>query len=247
VDDSSGNRTKYSEQLSTASDMKAMSALRTPASPTSPQPGERAEMDTGAALIRIRASLEVLREELSDLSRRLERPILEVAAFLESIQDLESSIPSTEVGSRLVVALQSYDMFYQEMRLVDYFGSSLTTAIGESSAAAAPPPALLEDAEWIHFHLNSARTLIEGIASDVPHAVSQVLQANGASPYKFRNWAVNRSLTEISKLTLRLAETTDRVVELGHELATVLGVDPARRFTRLTPEGDFEDSSVTLF
>ena len=65
-------------------------------------------------LPQIRTSLELFRDSLLDLSRRLERPILEVGAFLEAIQELESGKPTAEAGSRLVVALQSYDLFHQK-------------------------------------------------------------------------------------------------------------------------------------
>ncbi len=209
--------------------------------------GKGLDSDTATALVRIQTNLALLRDGLLDLSRQIERPILEVATFLESIQDLDSARPATDGGSRLVVALQSYDMFHQEIQLAEHLIDLLTMAIGETEAPKLSPPTLLTNAESVRFHLDSARTLIEGAANDIPHAVSQILQASGASPRKFQNWAFNRSLAEIGTLTMRLGETTDSVEVLRQDLATTLGECADEHFLPPSPEADFENSSITLF
>ena len=228
-----------------------MSALRPLAGTAEIVPNQAmTDSSTRPALAQIRAGLEGLRNGLMDLSRQMERPILEVGAFLESIQDLESARPSSSQGSRLVVALQSYDMFHQEIQLAEHLISLLTVAIDESlepPTRGLPAPATLANAESACFHLDSARKLIENAASEIPPAISQVLQGAGASPRKFENWGINRSLTEIGALTTQLGTATDRVEVLRQDLAVSLGEDPDERYLPVATETDFEDSSVTLF
>lgn len=197
----------------------------------------------------IRTGLEGLRDGLLDLARRIERPILEVGAFLETIQDLESAKPATEGGTRLVVALQSYDMFHQEIQLAEQLIDLLTMAMGDSDShgQALPGAAMLANAESICFHLASARTLIENAASEIPPAISQVLHGAGVSPQKFQNWGINRSLAEIGVLTSQLGQTTAGVDELSRTLAVALGEDPGVRHGIAPPEADYENSTVTLF
>lgn len=197
----------------------------------------------------IRTSLEGLRDGLLDLARRIERPILEVGAFLESIQDLESAKPSTQGGTRLVVALQSYDMFHQEIQLAEQLIELLSMAMKDSAlnGPALPGAAMLANAESICFHLDSARTLIENAASEIPPAISQVLHGAGVSPQKFQNWAINRSLAEIGVLTSQLGNTTAEVDELTRTLAVALGEDPNEKHGVAPPEAVYENSSVMLF
>ena len=197
----------------------------------------------------IRASLEGLRDGLLELARRIERPILEVGAFLESIQALESAKPSTQGGTRLVVALQSYDMFHQEIQLAERLIELLSVAVEDSALnrPALPGAAMLANAESICFHLDSARSLIENAASEIPPAISQVLHGAGVSPQKFENWAINRSLAEIGTLTSQLGHTTAEVDELTRTLAVALGEDPDEKHGIAAPEADYENSSVMLF
>jgi hypothetical protein len=200
---------------------------------------------------RIRPNLEELKRRIGGTAARMERPILQVGAFLESIQDLELAKPSSTGGSRLVVALQSYDMFHQEIQLVENLIELLTMGLGEfpEQAPIMPADSLMANFESLCFHMDSARALIENSASEIPHAIAHVLRGAGAASENFQNWGFAKPLGEIVVLTSQLGATGNEIEGLRLALAFGLGVDSGSRHTisGACEEAGLDDGSVLLF
>lgn len=197
----------------------------------------------------VQESLNELRAQISSLSVKMEQPILEVGVFLESIQDLEAAKPVSEGGSRLVVAIQAYDFFRQEIQLVEELIGKLNKTIAEASRAvpSASPGIMMTKAAEVHYHLASARGLIENAAAEIPHAITQVLRGAGVNSNRFQNWSVHRSLAELSVLTKQLGCSVDEVEAVRLLLASTFGVSVSDTPEYEAPQRDNEAGSVLLF
>lgn len=203
-----------------------------------------------ACLAQARLDLLALRGRLASLARQMERPILEVGAFLESVQDLTAAKPiSRDAGGQLVVALQSYDLFHQEVQVAEQLMELIAMAVEESHGQLSllPVEAVLTNAESACFHLESACNLISGAAADIPHAVSAILKSAGANPQKFQRWSIHRPLDEISSLTQQLGQTGTDLGVVRHDLAIALGHSPDEHWLADPPPVENEKGSVILF
>lgn len=190
-----------------------------------------------------------LRAQISSLSVKMEQPILEVGVFLESVQDLEAAKPISDGGSRIVVAIQAYDFFRQEIQLVEDLIGKLNKVITETARAVpvASPGVMMTKAAEVHYHLASARSIIENAADEIPHAITQVLRGAGVNSDRFQNWSVNRSLSELALLTKQLGRSVEELEAVRILLASTFGVSISDTPEFQAPERDNEAGSVLLF
>lgn len=174
----------------------------------------------------IEESLESVGARIRYLAAKMEQPILAVAVFLESIQDLESAQPTSEGGSRLVVAIQAYDSFRQEIQLVERSIGTLCSAIAGANGAepAESPEMMLTRAAGVQYHLANAHSIIDNAATDIPHAITQVLRGAGVNSNRFKNWGVHRSLAELAVLTEQLGHSVEDLEAAQIRLAAAFGM-----------------------
>lgn len=207
------------------------------------------ESSKDKGIVLVQQGLDDVRRQVVELALQMEQPILEVGAFLESMQDLEGVQPTSDGGSRLIVAIQAYDFFRQEIQAVERLIAQLKDAIEKTELPPLPEPQarVITNSAEVCFHLNNARGLIDNAASEIPTAIAQVLRGVGVNSGRFQNWGVNRSLTELSALTKQLGRSIEEIHTVHSLLATALGVS-ADDMPKFQPEeADHEGGSTLLF